>query len=99
MEIPRSIRTYCPKCRVHTVHRVKKVIQKHSPDPARTLSWGQRKFIRRTKGYTSQLAAKKDHVKQSQRNVLLLECSQCKKKQQRTVGGRTRKKIELKRGA
>ena len=99
MEVPKEIRTYCPHCKTHTVHKVKKVIQKKSPAPARKTAWGQVKFERRAKGYTSRLAGNADHVKQSQKNVLVLECTQCHKKQQRTVGGRTRKKIELKKGA
>ncbi len=98
MNMPKEIRTYCPKCKTHTKHKIKKVTQKKSPAPARKTAWGQRKFIRRTKGYTSRIAGNADHVKQSQRNVLMLECTQCKKKQQRTVGERTRKKIELKKG-
>lgn len=99
MNIPKEIRTYCPKCKEHLKQTIKKVIQKKSPAPARKLSWGQVKFEKRTKGYTSRVAGNAEHVKQSQRNVIILECPKCKKKQNRTIGSRTRKKLELKKGA
>jgi len=49
MKIPRQIRTYCPRCRKHTVHSV--TIYKHGK--RRTLAQGQRRYLRKQEGYGS----------------------------------------------
>jgi len=98
MNVPKEIQTYCPKCKAHTKQKVKKVVQKKTRATPRNTSWGQIKHEKKTKGYTSRVAGTTKHDKQSQRNVLVLECPKCKKKQQRTVGSRTRKRIETKKG-
>ena len=95
MEIPKEIRTYCPYCRKHTVHKVS-VIWRKSPPKGRTLAWGNLKHEKKTKGYTSKVAGKKESEKQRHRNVLELTCKECGKKHYRTYG-RSKKKVEVKR--
>ena len=79
MKVPSKIKTYCPYCRKHTEHKVKSIVQKHSPAKPRTLSWGQQKHLKKIKGYKSKVAGSADHVKQSARNVLYLQCTICGK--------------------
>lgn len=76
MKIPKKIRTYCPSCRKHTVHRVS-LLKKRS---ASALSWGQRQFSRVTSGYGSQpRSEQKKFSKTAKKVVLMLKCSACKK--------------------
>jgi len=93
MKIPVTIKTYCPKCKKHTEQKVREYKAKKARG---TLSWGQRKFIRKTKGYTSQLAGTPKKFKQSQKQTIMLECSQCKKKRPFTFK-HAKKKIEIKK--
>lgn len=96
MKIPKKIRTHCPYCRKHQIHEVKKIKFQKSPAKARAMSWGQKKHIRKTKGYTSKVGGKKSPVKQRHKSVLLLECNVCKKKQQRVFGD-SKKSAEFKK--
>jgi len=81
MEVPKEIKAYCKKCKKHTVHKVK--IAKKGK--RRTLSFGQSKFIEKTKGYTSKVGAKAKPVKQSKKTVLMLECSVCGSKHEKVL--------------
>ena len=94
MKVPPKMNTYCPTCRKHTEHKVKSIVQKHSPAKPRKMAWGQIKHEKKTKGYTSKVAGTAAHDKQSARNVLYLLCPECKKQHPMTVGSRTKKKIE-----
>ena len=47
MKIPKVVRTYCPKCRIHTEHSVS--IYKKGKE--RSMSWGARKHEEDKKGY------------------------------------------------
>ena len=85
MQIPKKMKTYCPKCKKHTEHTVKKISMKKSPAKARKTSWGQKKHLEKTKGYTSKVGAKKSPVKQTHKSVAMLECATCKKKQQKAI--------------
>lgn len=95
--IPKKINVYCPVCKKHTEHKITKIEQRHSPPTKRAMAKGQIRHVKKTKGYTSKLAGKRAHVKKASRNVIYLECPQCKKKHCRTVGGRTKKKLEFKK--
>ena len=92
MKYPSQVNTYCPNCRKKTLHKVKL----YSKGRARTTAWGQLKHERKLKGYVGKVAGEKSVKKQGKRNKIVLECSACKKKQERTVGTRTRKKLEIK---
>jgi len=97
MNIPKKINTYCPTCKKHTEHKVSKIGFKKNPAKPRKMSWGQRSFDRKIKGYTSSVGEKALVIKQSKRNTLLLECPVCKKKHEKTYGSRTKKKAEFKK--
>ncbi|MFH0986429.1 MAG: 50S ribosomal protein L44e [Candidatus Micrarchaeota archaeon] len=96
MNVPKKINTYCPKCRKHTEHTVKKIKMQKSPAKARALSVGQRRHERKARGYTSKVGAKANVVKQTKKSVLMLECGVCKKKQQRPIAN-LRKPVEIKK--
>ena len=93
MKFPKEIRTYCPFCKKHTLHRVKLA----SKGKARTMAEGQRAHARSLRGHGGKRAGEKTVKKQGKRQKLMLECSQCKKKHERVVGTRTKKKIEIQR--
>jgi large subunit ribosomal protein L44e len=92
LKVPASIKTYCPKCKKHTAHKVKEVRK----GARRTLAWGQQKFLRATKGYTSKKAGQVRKVKQSSKQSTMLECSMCKKKHPK-VFPHAKKKLEIKK--
>lgn len=90
MKIPREIKTYCKKCGQHRVHTAKRPHK----GKRRTLSMGERRFNRRKKGYTSKIGEQVNPVKQSKKQLVLLECKECGHKQERKYP-RSRKKIEI----
>jgi len=91
MKYPANVNTYCPKCRKHTKHKAKL----YSKGSARTMAWGQLKHARKLVGYKGKVAGEKSVKKLGKRNKVVLECSVCKKKHERTIGTRTRKKLEI----
>lgn len=92
MKFPKEVSAYCPKCRKHTKNKVKNV----SKGTNRSMAWGNRQHNRVLQGYGGKVAGEKSVKKQGKRQRVMLECSQCKKKQQRVIGSRTRNKIEFK---
>jgi len=92
MKYPKNVNTYCPKCRKVTKHKAK-LASKGAP---RTMAWGNLKHARKLKGYGGKVAGEKTVRKQGKRQKITLECSECKKKHERVIGGRTRKKLEIK---
>jgi len=96
VKIPKKIRTYCPYCRKHQIHDVKKIKFQKSPAKARAMALGQRRHLKRTRGYVSKIGGKKSPIKQRHKSVLLLECTVCKKKQQRSFGD-SKKSAEFKK--
>ncbi|MGC8586023.1 MAG: 50S ribosomal protein L44e [Candidatus Micrarchaeia archaeon] len=92
MEIPREIVTYCPKCNKHTVHTVRLP----SRSPQRALSKATRRHNRAIKGYVGSVEPKIHPKKTGKHQVVLLECKECHYIVTRTLGSRTKKKIELK---
>jgi len=91
MKYPAKSRTYCPKCRKNTEHKVK-LFAKGS---ARNLAWGTLKHNRKLTGYHGKVAGEKTVKKQGKRNKVVLTCTVCNKKHERTIGTRTRKKLEI----
>ena len=91
MKFPNEINAYCPKCRKKTKHKVKIA----SKGRARSMAWGNRQHERTIMGYVGKVAGEKAVKKQGKKQKLMLECSVCKKKQERVIGKRTRKKIEI----
>jgi len=58
---------------------------------------GQRSHERKLEGHGGKRAGKVSVKKQGQRQRLMLECTQCNKKHERLIGGRSKKKIEIQR--
>ena len=92
MIMPKTINTYCPYCKAHTAHKVKLV----SKGRRRTLAVGERKHARKLKGHGGKRAGVKSVKKQGKRQTVTLTCEKCKKKHIRTIGSRTKKKLEIK---
>ena len=91
MKYPKEVRAYCPKCKTHTVQKVKLA----SKGKARSMAAGTRKHDRKMMGHGGKRAGEKTVKKQGKRQKIILECPKCKKKQERVIGGRTKKKLEL----
>jgi len=91
MKIPKTQKRYCPYCKKHTVHDVKKVSgKKKSP-----LSEGERRFKRKMKGYGSfPKSNPKDREKPTRKLDLRYTCGECKKSHVVGKGFRV-KKFEL----
>jgi large subunit ribosomal protein L44e len=93
MIVPKEIRTYCPTCRKHQVHKVKVSTSKYKS--GRTLAWGTRKHERKLTGYHGKVKGKAKVKKQGIRNKLMLECLTCHKKHETVTTGRMKKKSEV----
>lgn len=92
MKIPKEIRTYCPFCKAHNVHKIKVA----SKGKARTLASGNVKHRRKLKGHGGKRAGKKAVKKQGKKQKLMLECMNCHKKHEKVLGGRTKIRVEVK---
>ena len=95
MKIPSKIKTYCPYCRKHTEHTLKKY--GGSPQKPHALSRGERKKQRKLKGYgANKIKAHKATpvYKQGKMVALLATCSECGKKHYFVIKRRV-KKFEL----
>ena len=92
MEIKKTIMAYCRKCNKHTPHTVKMP----SKGPQRTLSKATRRHNRAIRGYVGSVEPKIHPKKLGKMQKVLLECKECKLISDRTIGSRTKKKIEIK---
>lgn len=93
MQIAKEIRTYCPYCNKHTLHKVRM----YSKGAPRGLSMGTRRHNRKIKGYSGSVSIRLHPKKLGKRQKIMLECAECKKSVERVIGGRTKKKIEIKK--
>lgn len=76
MKKPRTIKTYCPHCKVHTPHEVERVKKKKASE----LKWGQRRFRKVTAGYGGFPRPKPEgREKPTKRVNLRYRCVTCKK--------------------
>ena len=91
MKYPKEVNAYCPLCKKHTKQKVRIA----SKGRARTLAAGNRAHARSLRGHGGKRAGEKTVKKQGKRQKIILECPVCKKKQERIIGTRTTKKIEL----
>ncbi|MEM5882816.1 MAG: 50S ribosomal protein L44e [Candidatus Aenigmatarchaeota archaeon] len=88
MKIPKKIRTFCPFCRKHTEHEVE-IAKKRQ---RRTLAQGQRRFLRKMKGYGSfPKENPKGREKPTKKLDLRFKCLTCGKKHTRGKGFRVKK--------
>ncbi|MBI2084445.1 MAG: 50S ribosomal protein L44e [Candidatus Aenigmarchaeota archaeon] len=90
MKFPKKMRILCPHCKKHTVHEVEITKKK----PRRTMAQGQRRFLRKMKGYGSFPRPQPDHEKPTKKVDLRYKCTVCGKKHMRGSGWRA-KKFEL----
>ncbi len=94
MNIPKKQKRYCPKCKKHTLHDVKKV---GSGKKKSILAQGQRRFKRKMKGFGSfPKSNPKDRAKPTKKLDLRYKCSICKKEHMVGKGFRV-KKFEFKK--
>lgn len=91
MKFPKEINAYCPFCKSHKPHKVKLA----SKGRARTLAKGNRAHNRSLTGHGGKRAGEKSVKKQGKKQKIVLTCDSCKKKQERIVGGRTTRRLEL----
>ncbi|MFA6328342.1 MAG: 50S ribosomal protein L44e [Candidatus Micrarchaeia archaeon] len=91
MKYPKEVNAYCPKCRKHTPHKAKLA----GKGKARPMAIGNRKHEASLFGHGGKRAGEKTVKKQGKRQKITLECSVCKKKQERVIGTRTKKKLEF----
>ncbi|MCD6483198.1 MAG: 50S ribosomal protein L44e [Candidatus Aenigmarchaeota archaeon] len=88
MEFPKKVRIYCPYCKKHTVHTV--YISKRRP--RRTLAQGQRRFLRKMKGYGSfPKENPKGREKPTRKVDLRFKCTVCGKSHTHGEGFRVKK--------
>ena len=90
MKIVEKIKTYCPFCKKHTEHEVKK----EKRGKVSTLSWGQRQYERVKKGHGSKRRGEKDVMKVNKGGNLVLKCTECKKSHTRSFN-RTKKEPQI----
>ncbi len=94
MKVPKEMNAFCPSCRKHTKHKVKNP----SKGKARGLAWGTLRHERRTKGYVGKVKGQATVRKQGKRQKVILVCTVCNKAHERVLGGgRTKKKVEIKK--
>lgn len=92
MKYPKKVKIFCPTCKRHTEHSVEIAKRK----TRRTMAVGQRRFLRKMKGYHSfPKEAPKNREKPTKRVDLRFKCTVCGKKHTKGSGFRV-KKFELK---
>lgn len=74
MKVPRRVRTYCQRCRAHTIHTV----SLYKPGKRRSMAEGERRYALKKKGYGSKRKPEqKRTAKVTKKQVLKLKCSRC----------------------
>lgn len=86
-----TMRTFCPNCNKHTMQKVK-LYKKGKQSP---FSVGQARYNRKLKGYVGKVKGPKSPRKIGKYQKIILECTVCKKKQERIVGSRSKKPLEI----
>ena len=82
VRVPKTMRTYCPKLKTHTVHKV----TQYKKGKDSKLALGKRRYDRKQRGYggqTKQIFRKK--AKTTKKIVLRLECTKSKVRRLRTI--------------
>ncbi|HKZ45278.1 MAG TPA: 50S ribosomal protein L44e [archaeon] len=87
MKYPKQMKTYCHHCKKHTLQTVE-IAKKR---PRRVMAQGQRRFLRKLKGYTSFPRPKPEHEKPTKKVDLRFKCTVCGKKNTRGEGWRAKK--------
>ncbi len=92
MKIEKELMTYCPNCNKHTKHSVKL----YSKKAEQWMNVGRRRHERAIKGYVGSVEPKIHPKKLGKKQKIILQCQVCKKSSERVIGGRTKKKLEIK---
>ena len=87
MKYPKTITTYCPYCKNHTEHTVELAKKKTRRDMAQ----GQRRVLRKLKGYGSFPRPKPDYEKATKKVDIRYKCKVCGKKHTKGSGWRAKK--------
>ena len=89
MNVPKEIRTYCPKCKIHQDHAV----SLYKPGKRRALAKGERHHAREKKGYGGQkYPLQREFSKTTKKQTLRIKCKVCGHMRHR-VGIRLRKLV------
>ncbi len=75
MKMPREKRTYCPSCKRHTIHEVRRVKKRKASE----MKAGQRQFRRVLRGYGGFPRALPSGSKPTKKVSLILRCKSCNK--------------------
>jgi len=87
MKVPKTLNTYCPKCRKHTEHD----ISPYKRGRDRALAEGNRRYARKNEGYGGQRDPRqRKTAKTTKKQTLMLKCKTCGRVGQR-MGIRLRK--------
>jgi len=90
MKVPRTMRTYCPKCKTHTEHTV----SIYKAGKRAGAKKGERRQATRKKGYGGQkFPEQHNQAKVTKKQTLLLRCRECNYTLQRK--GMRLKKLEV----
>jgi large subunit ribosomal protein L44e len=74
MKAPKTMKTYCPRCKKHTEHAA----SLYKKGRERTLSAGRRRYDRKASGYGSQpKQIQKRFSKVTKKQSLRLKCKEC----------------------
>lgn len=76
MDMPKSVKDYCVKCKSHTQHKLKAF----KAGATRTMSRGQRRNIQKKKGYGGKYQFPAIIKKQNKRPTFMAECTVCGRK-------------------
>lgn len=90
MKVPRTMRTYCPKCKTHTEHAV----SIYKAGKRAGAKKGERRQAARKKGYGGQkFPEQHNQAKVTKKQSLMLRCRECNYTMQRD--GMRLKKLEV----
>ena len=90
MKVPKSMRTYCPKCKTHTEFQV----SIYKAGKRAGAKKGERRQAIRKKGYGGQkFPEQHNQAKVSKKQTLVLKCKECSREMMRK--GMRLKKLEV----
>ncbi|MBN2067244.1 MAG: 50S ribosomal protein L44e [Candidatus Diapherotrites archaeon] len=90
MNLPKTIKDYCRKCKKHTEHKLKQF----KPGSPRPLAEGNRKNVEKKRGYKGKYQFPAKVKKQNKKPTFIAECTACKAKHYFVIPKRM-KKVEL----
>lgn len=74
MKVPKTVNTYCPRCKAHTEHSV----SLYKGGRRRALAQGERRYAAKKKGYGSKRKPEqKRFAKVTKKQTLKLTCRRC----------------------